>query len=158
MLGVQELSKRYALSEKTVRRYLDTLAPVIGPYRLQGENNKILLTDAGLAIFDRFMQLRRESRLSPSAALAMLKEELQNGANGMSGRLGNPVQARSGVRDPVVEELRARVEEQGQQIAFLQDQVKLLMQQLAEAQAQIQVMLPASIERSRKRWWQFWKW
>jgi len=121
-----------------------------------------LLTDAGLAVFDRFMQLRRESRLSPSAALALLKEELQNGANGLSGRSGNPVQARSGaeVWDPVVAELRARVEEQAKQIAFLQEQVKLLMQQLADAQAQIQAVLPASVERERsrrRRWWQFWK-
>lgn len=157
MLGVQELSKRYALSEKTVRRYLDTLAPVIGPYRVQGENNKILLTDAGLAVFDRFIQLRRESKLSPSAALSLLKEELQNSPKEMSKRLSNPVQPRSEAQDFMIEELRARVEEQGKQITFLQDQVKLLMQQLAEAQAQIRAMLPATVERSRKRWWQFWR-
>jgi len=151
MLGVQELSIKYAVNEKTVRRYLDSLAPLLGQYRVQGNNNRIMLSDGGLAIFDRYMQLRRDSKLGSSSTLDILGKELKNNKNGMSVHTDNNVQTIS-EKDPLIAELKSRVDEQGRQITFMQEQMKLLMQQLSDAQTQIRNMLTPP-QTQRISWW-----
>jgi hypothetical protein len=152
MFTLQALADTYGLSYKQVRDRLTALGPLIDPHIVEGKNNAKLLKDSGRAIFDRLIQLEREG-LTIGAAKAVIEQELASDGGPEAGdRSSNGGQA-----DAVLRQMQARLDEQGQQIAFLQDQVRRLMDQLAEAQAQIQAMLPASVERSRRRWWQFWR-
>ncbi len=83
-MTIQDLSKRFGISEKSVRRRLDSLDPVISQHLATGRQNAILVSSSGMAIFDRLMQIEREEKLSPSAAAEKVIRELANGGNGVS--------------------------------------------------------------------------
>lgn len=134
MVTIQELSKRFGISEKSVRRRLEILGPVLAPYLTTGRQNAILLNDSGVAIFDRLLQMERQDKLSPSAAAERVKKELQDGEKTVSGQGSSSVQTPSSegveqllkVLSKQVEDLRSErdrllsiIEQQGQQLRAL---------------------------------------
>jgi len=78
MYTVKDLAERFGLHPKRVRERLAVLSPLIDPYLVEGKQNAKLLTDGGLAIFDRLIQLEREG-LTVQAAVQKLQNELSHG-------------------------------------------------------------------------------
>ncbi|MEM4723524.1 MAG: hypothetical protein QXP01_00765 [Candidatus Hadarchaeum sp.] len=133
MMTIQDLAERFGISEKSVRRRLDILGPVLAPYLTTGRQNAILLNDSGVAVFDRLLQIERQDKLSPSAAAERVKRELQDSDKAVSGQGRSTVQSPpDGIGELVtvlskqVEDLRAErdrllsiIEQQGEQLRAL---------------------------------------
>jgi hypothetical protein len=111
MMTIQGVAERYGISEKSVRRRLDTFGPVITPHLSTGRQNAILFTDSGIAIFDRLMQLEQQSNLSPSAALEKVRSELQDGGNHMANHGVGTAQSVAEANPELVTVLRQQVED-----------------------------------------------
>lgn len=80
MYDVHVLCERYGLSVKQVRDRLTALSPVLHSHVRQGKHGAKLLTDGGLAIFDRLRELER-GELSVSDAVAKIKNERAQAKN-----------------------------------------------------------------------------
>lgn len=74
MYDVQFLSQKYGLTIKQVRDRLTVLAPMLTTHTLVGKHGAKVLTDGGLAIFDRLIELER-SGLSVNAAVEKVGNE-----------------------------------------------------------------------------------
>ena len=74
MLGVQAISERFGLTPKQVRDRLTALAPVLDGCLITGKQNAKLVTDEGLALFDRLIQLEREG-ITTATAVRIIAEE-----------------------------------------------------------------------------------
>jgi len=132
-MTIADLRQRFSLSDKAVRRRLDALAPVIAPFVSRGENNAILLSDAGVAIFDRLIQVERETKRGLRAAAEVVISEVRNGRE-PEDKPGTNADNLSVRRDEVIELLRAQVEdlrrERDRLLAMLEakeEQIKALM-------------------------------
>lgn len=133
MIGIADLRRRFGLSDKAVRRRLDALYPVIAPFLSRGENNAILLSDAGVAIFDRLIQVERETKRGLRAAAEVVIAEVRNGRE-PEGKPRENADKPTSNRDEVIELLRAQVEdlcrERDRLLALLEakeEQIKALM-------------------------------
>jgi len=135
MVTVQDLSKRFGLHPKSVRERLAALGPLVSPHMTRGRNNAILLTDAGLALFDRLIQLEREG-YPTATAVQLMRDELpeagQTGGqpedNGASHRPPSP----SCEHDELIRELRARIESLEQDKAYLKAKLDELLTRIPE--------------------------
>ena len=134
MLTIQDISKRFGLSEKSVRRRLDSLGTVISQHLVTGRQNAILFPDAAISIFDRLIQLEAQDKLSPGAALEKLNNELANGGNPVSEQRGNGGPTTPGASPDLVAVLSGQIQdlrsERDRLLAIVEnqgDQIKALM-------------------------------
>jgi len=134
MMGIADLRERFGLSDKAVRRRLDALSPVIAPFVSRGENNAILLSDAGVAIFDRLIQVERETKRGLRAAAELVISEVQNGRE-PEGKAGANADKPAANRDEVIELLRAQVED-------LRRERDRLLAMLEAKEEQIRALMP----------------
>jgi hypothetical protein len=139
------------MSYKQIRDRLTVLGPLIDPHIVEGKKNTKFLKDSGRAILDRLIQLEREGHTIKAAKSVIEKELAPNGDS----RAGE--QSSNGKwLETIIQQLQVRLKEQAEQIAFLQDQQRVFLDQLVELQGQIKLMLPENIERGRRPWWRFW--
>jgi hypothetical protein len=82
MLTIENLTARYGISDRALRRRLDALGPLIAPHIHRGQNNALLFDDGALAILDRLMQVQRETGLGLTEAVERIKSELAHGDPG----------------------------------------------------------------------------
>lgn len=141
MQTIQDLTRRFGISEKTVRRRLDSLAPVINQHTTTGAQNAIMLQDAGLAIFDHLMQLIQQDKLSPSAAVEKVINEVQQRSSAVDKHGGNTVQAIDQAVPPPTQDI---IDMLKQQVGDLRGERDRLIGIVETQQDQIQLMLPGS--------------
>lgn len=141
MTGIQDLTGRYGLSDKAVRRRLDALSPFIAPYTTRGENNSILLTDNGLTIFDRLVQVERETKRSLTAAIEAIGNELNNGGKPFHQTVSK-VEAHGGESPLVIEVLRDQIEELKKDKQTLAQERDRLLSLLESKEEQILALMP----------------
>jgi hypothetical protein len=111
MYTVKDLAQRFALHPKRVRERLAALGPVVEPHIVEGKQNAKLLTDAGMAIFDRLRQLEQEGYTVP-AAVQRLKEELSDQGKTTGHRASNgESNGRPDAKDELIKALKAQVED-----------------------------------------------
>jgi DNA-binding transcriptional MerR regulator len=149
MLTLEDLTKRYGLSDRALRRRLGALGTAIEPCIRRGPNNALLFQDGALALLDRLAQLQREAGLGLAAAAAQVKNEVLNGRAAPAGE--RPGSAGPGAEPEPSPELRkllesyeARIEEQARMISYLQAK-------LDEALARIPELPPAPPPADRVR-------
>lgn len=136
MTNIQDLVERFSISEKSVRRRLDSLSTVLDRHTTTGQKNAILLDNAGLAIFDRLIQLEKQDRLSPSAAAQKVISEVQNGESETGNQNGNTGQTTDQADEAVVEILT-------QQIKDLRDERDRLLDIIESQGESIKALMPA---------------
>lgn len=141
MQGIPELSKRFGISEKSVRRRLDILKPVLDQHLTTGRQNAILLTDSGIAIFDRLIQLEQQDKLSPTAALDKVTSEVHNGLSGASKHEEVTVQPLDQTVPPPTADLIHVLKQQVEDLRLERDR---LLGIIEGQQSQMQLMLPGS--------------
>jgi hypothetical protein len=113
MFTVNDLASRFGMHPKSVRERLNALGPLVEPHLTRGRNNAILMNDAGLAIFDRLIQLERDGYPTTTAVQVIQNDGLiQQQTSRQLDSNGTPTE--------LVVELRARIEEQAKMIAYLQ--------------------------------------
>ena len=117
MYTVNALSSRFGLSTSSVRERLSSLNGLVDPYTKRGRNNAIMLTDGGMAIFDRMIQLERDGNTTITA-IEIIKNERLNNEKTLPQPNGNHNLSENSWE--LVEELRARVDEQVKMISYLQ--------------------------------------
>lgn len=151
MFTLQDLTKRYGLSERAIRRRVDALGTAIEPYLRRGPNNALLFSDGALAVLDRLAQLQRDAGLGLADAAAQVREELrQRGAAPAEGRPNsagpgadprpNPAEPASalekGALPPAIERLlesyEARIESLERDKAYLQAKLDDLLARIPE--------------------------
>ena len=111
MYTVKDLAQRFALHPKRVRERLAALGPVIEPHIIEGKQNAKLLTDAGMAIFDRLRQLEQEG-YTVQAAVQKLKEELSDQGKTTGHQASNQESNGSpDAKDELIKALKAQVED-----------------------------------------------
>jgi len=76
MATIKDLSERFGLSERQVRLRLTNLNGALQEFTQQGQYGRIQLTDGGVAIFERLIELER-SGFGTTGAYAKLCEELK---------------------------------------------------------------------------------
>lgn len=122
MLTVENLTTRYGISDRALRRRLDALQPVLGGYIQRGQNNALLFQDGALAILDRLSQLQRDAGLGLTDAASKVRNELLNGN-------AAPAEERPKSAEPsaevhkLIQSYEDRIREQADMIQFLQEQV-----------------------------------
>lgn len=155
MLTLENLTKRYGLSDRALRRRLDALGTVIEPNIRRGPNNALLFQDGALALLDRLAQLQREAGLGLADAAAQVREEVSNGRAAPAGE--RPKSAGPGAEpgpnpelQKLLESYEARIEEQARMISYLQaklDEALSRIPALPEPTSQ-----PAGHVRNVSRW------
>jgi len=111
MYTVKDLAQRFALHPKRVRERLAALGPLVEPHIIEGKQNAKLLTDAGMAIFDRLRQLEQEG-YTVQAAVQKLKEELSDQRKTMGHPASNQdANGSPDARDELIKALKAQVED-----------------------------------------------
>lgn len=155
MFTTQGLAKNYGMTYKRIHDRLTALGPLIDPHIVDGKNNTKYLKDSGRAILDRLIQLEKDG-LTIAAAKAVIEKELADGGspsmlNGSSN--GSHLAA-------LFQQMQARLDEQGQQITFLQGEISGYRGELGELKDQVRLMLPDPTKRNRKPkpWLKFWPW
>lgn len=139
MLTIQDISQRFGLSKKSVRRRLDSLGPTISQHLDTGRQNAILFSDAAVSIFDRLMQLEAQDKLSPSAAIEKLKSELANGGNHVSEERGNGAQTVPSTSPELVGVLTRQIED-------LRTERDRLLAIIENQEEQIRALMPGPTE------------
>lgn len=143
MYTVKDLAQRFALHPKRVRERLAALGPVIEPHIIEGKQNAKLLTDAGMAIFDRLRQLEQEG-YTVQAAVQKLKEELsdQRKTTGHRESNGSP-----DAKDELIKALKDQVED----LRAERDRLLAIIENQTE---QIRALMPGVEEREPRlsRW------
>ena len=142
MLDVKTISQLTGLTSRQVYDRLEELSPLLDGHVMIGQHGRKLLDDYGFKLLQRLLELEKEG-LSREAAIKLIEEELDsNGGEGKGAILkdGEPISI-------LIEELRARIQEQAKIIEWQQREIERL-QDLLHRQ------LPGGQER---RWWQFWR-
>lgn len=145
MFTLKSLADVYGMSYKQIRDRVTKLGPLIDPHIVEGKNNTKMVKDSGRAILDRLIQLERDGH-TIQAAVSIIEEEVASNGDPRSGGVKE-------LRDTLLTQLQARLNEQGDQIAFLHDQIKEYKEELAELRGQVRLMLPESAGGVRKPWW-----
>lgn len=140
MHDVQFLCDRFGLTVKQVRDRLTTLSPTITGQIRQGKRGAKVLTDAGLAIFDRLIELERGG-LSVSASVEQIQEERSEVD---SSPLSSSVSEEGVSGDPTVISLLVQ---QNEDLRLERDR---LLGLLENQSVQLQAMLPGSTEEDQK--------
>lgn len=145
MLGVKDLAKHFALSERAIHRRLT----VIGGLRLPGvelTGKGYRVADQGLAVLGRVLELERDGSTIEAAAKIVV-EELKTSSNGDQHSADDRQEGDESVSNELVQTLREQIERQDDEIAFLREQLR-------SSQDQIQSMLPSETEGRRRlsRW------
>ena len=109
MHTIDDLTGRYGLSSRALRRRLTALRPEINLYVRRGPRNAILMTDNGLAILDRLIDLERDGT-GPTAAVEQVKAEVLTGIQSAEVRPDTAEVAATDSRNELIQELRDRIE------------------------------------------------
>ncbi len=130
MYTVKDLARRFGLHPKRVRERLAALGPVIEPHMIEGKQNAKLLTDAGLALFDRLRQLEQEG-YTVQAAVQKLREELSDRGKTAGHQPSNEgVNDSPDAKDELIKALKAQVEdlraERDRLLAIIENQTEQL--------------------------------
>lgn len=130
MYTVKDLSERFGLHSKRVRERLAALSPLIDPYLAEGKQNAKLLTDGGLSVFDRLMQLEQEG-LTVQAAIQKLKDELSDGQKtpgqrASSERVSNGADAKDELIAVLKEQLLHTQQERDRLLGIIENQSEQL--------------------------------
>jgi DNA-binding transcriptional MerR regulator len=155
MLTLEDLTKRYGLSDRALRRRLDALGTAIEPYIRRGPNNALLFQDGALALLDRLAQLQREAGLGLADAAAQVKNEVLNGRAAPAGERPQSQSAGPGAEpgpnpefQKLLESYEARIEEQARMISYLQAKLDEALARIPE----LPPAPPADRVRNVSRW------
>ena len=122
MLTTENLTERYGISDRALRRRLASLEHVLGPYIKRGPNNALLFDDGALAVLDRLVQVERELGLGLNDAAEQVRKELQNSLSSSAGDRQKPAELGFEV-EKLIESYEARIREQSQMISYLQSKL-----------------------------------
>lgn len=138
MLGVAALADRLGISVDQVRYLLDQLGPVLDPFQRRGNKNKILVSQAGLPVLERAIQLKKDG-LALESIRDLISEELQSKSQSETNtesqhatepsqtEMPNDSQILQSDSEPflsniLIEELRNRIRDKDQQIRDLKEE------------------------------------
>jgi hypothetical protein len=145
MLTIAQIAERYGLTERQVRWRLTQLDGLLRHHLFTGVNGRVTLDDAGVAIFDRLLQLEREG-LGLTSAVKRLSGELGQGAMGTTetphgSGASTLVTGETGDSVTLWERLLA---EKDARIADLQAERDRLLRLLEDLQARLPALPPSS--------------
>ena len=153
MFTTQDLAKNYGMTYKRVHDRLTALGPLIDPHIVDGKNNTKYLTDSGRAILDRLIQHEKNGLTIASAKEAVEKELADGGGPSATNGAANGSHL-----DALIQQMQARLDEQGKQIIFLQGEIGGYKEDLSELKDQVCLMLPKLTKRNPKPWLKFLPW
>jgi DNA-binding transcriptional LysR family regulator len=136
VLTLQDLAHKYGLTLRQVRWRVAQLDGLLQSHLFTGANGRVTLDDAGVAIFDRLIQLERDN-LSLAAAVSRLSAELSGEQTPSS-----PTPLGSGPSCPACAAYLRQIE-------HLEEEVRWLRARLEE----LETRAPPP---PRRRWW--WPW
>ncbi|MBI1744479.1 hypothetical protein HYR54_15635 [Candidatus Acetothermia bacterium] len=146
MYGVNDLTGRYGMTANQVRDRLTLLSGVIDSHVVRGKQNAKLLTDAGLAIFDRLIQLERDG-IQAVEAVKLIAPELPDEQNSIVKPIQNDSQS-SNRTEQLIQQMADR-------IAALESDKHYLQTKLDEALAKVPALpapKPENHQQSLNRW------
>jgi len=146
MLTIENVTARYGISDRALRRRLDALGPLITPHLHRGQNNALLFDDGALAILDRLMQVQRETGLGLTEAVEKIKSELAHRDPGTAEE--RPQSVHPSADPSVLTKLIATYEDR---IESLERDKAYLQAKLDEALAKLPA-LPPSRSTNLTRW------
>lgn len=152
MLIMENLTIRYGISDRALRRRLDALEPLIGVHIRRGPNNSLLFDDGAVAILDRLAQVQREAGLGLTDAVEKIKSELTNGHNGNAD--GRPQSAEPNADHTVVAKLITAYEDR---IESLERDKTYLQAKLDEALSKLPALPAPTSDKSKLNRWQAFK-
>jgi len=139
MRDVKTVSELLSLTPRQVYDRIEALSPYLPGHVTSGRNGRKLLDEHGFTVFRRLVSLEAEG-LSREAAVKVIATELGNG----DGNAGEP--ARKDGEGPLVEALRARIEDQGKVIEWQRGQIERLELRVSE-------LLPLALPSPRRSLW-----
>lgn len=121
MMDTEALARTLGYHKRALLRRVTTLGSLVTPHVTEGKSGGFLFDDAAISILKRLRELERDG-LSVAAAAQRIREELrQPDGNGVAPGVPS---APEGDSTELVAELRARVKEQSEMIAFLKEQLQ----------------------------------
>jgi len=153
MYDIEHLSTRLARTKDQLRHRVKLLGKTLEPYKRSGKKGKLLLTEDGVAILERLIQLEDQG-IAMSDAIEIIRQEL----DGDEPQSSPPEQCQSGTIQELIWHLKQENEFLKDQIRSKDEQIAQLNKRLAELGQLLQQRLPPTREEIReKRWWRFWR-
>jgi hypothetical protein len=151
MMDTESVAKALGYHKRALLRRVSALGSLVTPHVAEGKNGGFLFDDTAIAILRRLSELERDG-LSVSTATQRIREELKKpDENGVSTDVAS---APTGDTSELVAELRARIREQTEMIAFLKEQLRSRDEQILALTPGPQT--DAKNDHSNQRWsrWQ----
>jgi len=142
MLDVKSISQLTGLTSRQVYDRLEGLSPLLDGHVMTGQHGRKLIDDYAFKLLQRLLELEREG-LSRGAVVKLIGEEL-DGGDGM----GEAATIKEGESIRIlIEEFRARIQEQAKFIDWQQKEIDRL-----------QDMLHRQLPPPRRSWLIRWPW
>ena len=144
LYSINDIATALGLSVPQTRRRLDAIITDLDGDLRRGSRGKILLTEKGLSLLRRVVDLEKERGLTCKDAVRVVNEETARPDN-------KPMKDKVKVREEVVteslliRELRARIEDKDREIAILEREIEFLRERVKE-------LTPLALPRPRRRW------
>lgn len=159
MFTVEDLSRHFKMSPRSISRRLSVLgldqADADGEYVTRGRAGKYLVTQNGLAIFNRLLELERKGYRVEDAA-KMIRAEIRHRGEDETTTEGNGLIDSAQLRQPI-----------GELLSLFQAQLNLLFEQLKEKDEQIRQkdrqieylhdLLQRQLPPPKRRSWFWWR-
>ncbi len=147
LYSVNDVAATLGLSVPQTRRRLDAIVTDLDGDLRRGSRGKILLTENGLSLLRRAVDLEKERGLTCKDAMRVVKEEMGNPDNKAVNE-GATVRHENVTESLLIRELRARIEDKDKEISRLEREVEFLRERIKE-------LTPRALPRPRHRWWPF---
>ncbi|MFQ5796518.1 MAG: hypothetical protein ACE5JP_15915 [Candidatus Bipolaricaulia bacterium] len=144
MHTIGHLIERYGLSARAIRRRLNALRPEIDAHVRRGPRNAILLSDNGLSILDRLIDLERDAGMGSTAAAKQVKTEVQMDGETIAKVRPDTADAVTAA-NRLIEHLEARIES-------LEHQLEERNREIERFHGLLHRQLPGQVDP----WWRRW--
>ena len=147
LYSINDVAASLGLSVPQTRRRIDAVITDLNGDLRRGSRGKILLTEKGLSLLRRAVELEKERGLTCKDAMKVVIEETTKPDD-------EAVKDSVTVREEVIteslliHELRARIEDKDREIARLEREVEFLRERIKE-------LTPLALPRPRHWWWPF---
>lgn len=139
MHSIKDLENHFGLSYWQTRKRIGLISNYFESEVKGGQNSKYWLTDSGLAILDRMLELEKDGH-GPKSAIEAIKEEIQ----------------KPDMESDNLKSKQAKVDPK--YVQRLESEVEFLREELKERDRQIRQLLPGSAKKGimRRIWERIW--
>jgi len=131
LYSISDVAVTLGLSVPQTRRRVDAVITDLDGDLRRGSRGKILLTEKGLSLLRRAVELEKERGLSCKDAMRVVKEETAK-PDENRGKSGDKVSGEVITEASLIRELRARIEDKDREIARLEREIEFLRERVKE--------------------------